>query len=121
MARQRNAKLHKPSKMNKPYPELQNATSFIRAVNNKTRAKIVSYLENNPESSVTSIIIHLRYLEQPAVSSHLRILLNAGVVTKQKSGKSRLYSLSDSFVEEFYYLSSFGQPIVSPMDQIDFE
>jgi len=106
--------------MSKPYKELEAAQTFIRAVNNKTRARIIDFLTDNGERTVTQITNFLNDIDQPATSSHLGILKRAGVVISRKDGKHRLYSITQRFIEDFYYLSSFDDPIVSPMDQIDF-
>ena len=44
------------------------------------------------ESSVSVIAAHFE-MSRPAVSQHLRILLDAGLVTERRHGRERRYSL----------------------------
>lgn len=64
----------------------------FRAINNKSRQRILSYLLENPSSSVTTIFVTLRR-EQCVVSSHLAVLRKAGIVTANRQGKNVFYSV----------------------------
>lgn len=64
------------------------------------RQEILVQLFDNQEMSVTAVTEKLN-LSRPAVSHHLKLLLDAGLVNVRKDGKERYYSLDlDASVQE---------------------
>ena len=73
------------------YTKLRKVTLVCRALDNGERQKIINMLEQDGgKLTVTDIYIKLR-CEQSIASQHLAILLDAGLVKKDKSGKFRYY------------------------------
>ena len=75
------------------YAELRKAVLVLRAVNHKLRQRIIDFLEENDQMTVTDIYIKLR-LEQSVASQHLAILRRAGIVITERQGKFINYSLN---------------------------
>ncbi|WP_338214278.1 ArsR/SmtB family transcription factor [Companilactobacillus muriivasis] len=59
----------------------------------ENRQKIILLLCKNNELTVNQITDQLE-LSRPAVSHHLKLMLDAGVIAVQKVGKERLYKVS---------------------------
>jgi DNA-binding transcriptional ArsR family regulator len=68
------------------------------ALADDTRMRIVEALAED-DRSVTELV-DLFTISQPAVSRHLRLLREAGVVTVQPNGKQRIYRLNPSSLTE---------------------
>lgn len=64
---------------------------LFAALADPTRRRLVEILHDG-ESSVNDLVAQVR-VAQPGVSRHLRILGEAGLVTKRSAGQRRLYSL----------------------------
>lgn len=64
------------------------------ALADDTRARIVEILAEG-ERSVNELV-ELFSVSQPAISRHLRVLREAGVVTVEPNGKQRIYRLNPS-------------------------
>lgn len=58
----------------------------------ENRQQILMLLFDNHHLSVTELTERLS-LSRPAVSHHLKLLLDAGLVTVTKNGKERIYSI----------------------------
>jgi DNA-binding transcriptional ArsR family regulator len=65
----------------------------FNAIAEPRRREIVGLLANGNSRSVGELVEALN-LAQPAVSKHLAVLRAVGVVSVEKHGKSRLYSLN---------------------------
>ena len=65
--------------------------SVLEALGDPTRRRIVDSLRRGP-TSVTAIASGLP-VSRPAVSQHLRVLEEAGIVRHEKNGTRRLYEL----------------------------
>jgi len=63
----------------------------FRAVADETRRAILDLLEKG-ERTVNDLVACFR-ISQPAVSKHLRVLREAGLVRARKEGRRRVYSL----------------------------
>jgi DNA-binding transcriptional ArsR family regulator len=68
------------------------------ALADDTRMQIVEALAID-DRSVTELV-DLFTISQPAISRHLRLLREAGVVTVKPSGKQRIYRLNPSSLNE---------------------
>ncbi len=66
----------------------------FRALADPTRREIIDLLALRPRT-VTEILRHFAFT-QPALSKHLRILREAGVVDVDRDGRLRRYRLSDA-------------------------
>src|SRR5215212_436698 len=72
--------------------------SALAALADDTRVQIVEALAA-ADRNVTELV-DLFPMSQPAISRHLRLLREAGVVTVQPSGKQRIYRLNPSAMRE---------------------
>jgi len=68
------------------------------ALADDTRMQIVEALAADDRS--VSELVELFPISQPAISRHLRLLREAGVVTVQPNGKQRIYRLVPSSLDE---------------------
>jgi DNA-binding transcriptional ArsR family regulator len=80
----------------------------LRAVADPTRRAILRLVRNG-ERAAGEIAAHFPSMSRPAVSQHLRVLADAGIVTVRPDGNRRLYrwrpeGLRDAvaFVEEMW-------------------
>ena len=67
---------------------------LLSALGDPTRQEIIALLLGGPAPAAVNDIAGRVRLSQPAVSHHLRILKEADIVTVERSGKQRLYSLA---------------------------
>ena len=74
------------------------AVPAFAALADDTRMQIVEALAVDDRS--VSELVDLFTVSQPAISRHLRLLREAGVVTVQPSGKQRIYRLNPSSLSE---------------------
>ena len=65
----------------------------FRAIADPTRRAVLDLLIARGEESVSALAAPFR-MSLPAVSRHLRVLKEAGLVTERRSGKQRLYRLT---------------------------
>lgn len=72
----------------------------FRAISDPTRRAILAML-GDADRSVTELAEPFR-MTQPAVSQHLRILRDAGLVSAAKSGRQRLYRINPLPLKEVY-------------------
>ncbi|HKS75043.1 MAG TPA: metalloregulator ArsR/SmtB family transcription factor [Terriglobales bacterium] len=70
------------------------------AISDPTRRELLDLLTRR-EYSVNDLVGHFR-VTQPAVSHHLRILREAGLVKKRQQGRHRLYRLHGRPLREVY-------------------
>ena len=61
------------------------------AISHRARRRMLDLL-TEAERSVSDIAAHFE-MSRPAVSQHLRVLLDAGLVTEQRHGRERRYRL----------------------------
>jgi DNA-binding transcriptional ArsR family regulator len=67
-------------------------TDVFNAVAEPRRREIIGLLSDGQEWAVNDVVLRLR-LAQPAVSKHLGVLRNVGLVTAVKRGQHRMYRL----------------------------
>ena len=70
----------------------------LRAIAEPSRRKILLLVQNN-ELPAGEIASHFE-ITRPAISQHLRILKNAGLVTERREGTKRLYRARPEGLEE---------------------
>lgn len=63
-----------------------------KAISDSSRRKILVLLKER-DMTPTEILKHFQFT-MPAVSVHLRILRNSGLIFEKKIGKNRIYSLN---------------------------
>lgn len=66
--------------------------SAWKAISDSSRRKILVLLKER-DMTPTEILKHFQFT-MPAVSVHLRILRNSGLIFEKKIGKNRIYSLN---------------------------
>lgn len=71
---------------------IRSCSDLLCAIGDPNRQDIILLLLESGESSVQSITSNLK-LSRPAVSYHLKVLKQAGIVNMRKCGTSNLYSL----------------------------
>jgi len=95
--------------------EVEQEDVVFRCLTDPTRRTILLLLGTAGTLSVSEITEHFPTVGRTAISAHLRVLREAGLVTEQKSGRRRLYELGPnraSFAIEFLrqvYASSFEE------------
>ena len=70
----------------------------LRAINNPTRREILRRLASG-EQSAGAVAGHFR-LTRPAISLHLGVLRDAGLITVRKQAQSRLYAINPVAVDQ---------------------
>ncbi len=68
------------------------------ALGDPVRRRIVQRLANAP--ATVSALAEPFDITRPAISRHLRVLSDAGIVTNKKSGRERRYSLNPNAFDE---------------------
>jgi DNA-binding transcriptional ArsR family regulator len=82
------------------------------------RREIAEYLRVGPRH-VNQIVDHLG-LKQPQVSKHLRVLADAGIVSKAVDGPRRIYSLNPKPLRELVsWLDLFADLWTERLDNLD--
>lgn len=82
-----------------------NSDNVFKALSDANRRKIIKLLRKKSEMTAGEIAEQFS-ISQPAVSDHLKILRNAGLVYSEKKGQYVEYSLNATVLEElmmFFY------------------
>lgn len=80
--------------------ELKKIAEFYKALGDESRLKIINMLSDQ-EMCVCEIIDNLK-MSQPAVSHHLKILRQAGIVKDSREGKWIYYTLNSEVLGEVF-------------------
>jgi predicted transcriptional regulator len=97
--------------------EKQQAERVLNALGHQTRRDILALLRAGP-LPVGSIAVRLP-ISRPAVSKHLRILQQAGLVGYQASGTRNIFYLKPSgFHEAKVYLESFWDEALANFQRV---
>lgn len=72
---------------------------FFKAICDGQRHKILALIHQHDQMNESEIVKKMK-LSQPTVSHHLKILCEAGVISVQKKGKERFYTLRQKQVNE---------------------
>ena len=86
---------------------MKDVVKIFKALSNDGRLKIVKLLSHHP-MCVNALAAHLE-MSQPAVSQHLKVLENAGMVSKCKRGYWVHYTLEREKLRAF---TSFIQDLI---------
>ena len=77
-------------------------TEFFKALSDPTRLKIFRILASSPEKKLcVGSIAQKVDVTQPAVSQHLRVLKQVGLVTPNRDGFRVHYAINSATVETF--------------------
>ncbi len=88
----------------------------IEALSDATRRAIIERIAQGP--CTVGDVAKIIPVSQPAVSQHLRILREAGLVQRQKAGAKRIYSLApDGLVELRSYFDRMWGDVLSAFKQ----
>ncbi len=79
-------------------------SDVFRAVADPTRRSLLAMLQE-ADHTVGELCEPFR-MTQPAISQHLKILSQAGLVTSRPSGRERYYRLNSKPIEEVYVWAS---------------
>jgi ArsR family transcriptional regulator, arsenate/arsenite/antimonite-responsive transcriptional repressor len=71
----------------------------FKALADPTRRKIIALLHREGEMNAGRIFGHFQ-MTKPAISDHLNVLRNAGLVYSEKKGQFVVYYLNTSVVED---------------------
>jgi DNA-binding transcriptional ArsR family regulator len=99
-------------------------TGIFEALGDPTRRRILVLLAGGeqPAGAVVAALQELATISQPAVSQHLRVLRDAGLVTVRADGTRRLYALDEDGVEAARrWLTDLVDPLgpfVQPLDAL---
>lgn len=94
---------------------MKKAAEFFKALGDETRLKIMLMLSEQ-EMCVCEILDRLK-ISQPAVSHHLKILKQAGIVKDSREGKWIYYSLNGDVFQDVFqnedtgFLESYAGPV----------
>ncbi|GJM16743.1 MAG: transcriptional regulator [Thermodesulfobacteriota bacterium] len=79
----------------------------IQAISDPTRYAIIELLRDK-EMPAGKIAGEFKSITRPAVSQHLRVLKNKGLLSERREGTKRLYSIrNEGFIEIYQFLSKF--------------
>ena len=70
---------------------------FFKAICDLNRHKILYLLRHNGEMNASDIISRIK-LSQPTISHHLKILVEAEVLTARKEGKETYYRINEKVI-----------------------
>jgi ArsR family transcriptional regulator len=79
---------------------LDQIVKISNALANDSRFKILQSISSNPKISCTEVIKALD-ITQPAVSHHLKILNDAGLIEINRKGQYGLCSLNNAVLEDY--------------------
>ncbi len=76
------------------------ASSVYRAIGDSTRRRVLDLLADRERS--VSELVDAFDMSQPAMSQHLKVLREAGLISVRKAGRSRVYRLQAGGLLEVY-------------------
>ncbi|HEX4143166.1 MAG TPA: metalloregulator ArsR/SmtB family transcription factor [Pirellulales bacterium] len=94
------------------------ATDVFSAIAEPRRRQIIDLLLRRPSLAVGTIVLTLG-LPQPAVSKHLGVLREVGIVSVSKQGQQRVYALNHEQLRPVYdWIKTFEQHWDRQLDRI---
>src|SRR5262245_26344970 len=82
-------------------PRAATTTDVFNAIAEPRRRQIIEVLARRGARAVSALVVALR-LPQPAVSKHLGVLREVGVVSVDKNGRQRVYRLNARELKSVY-------------------
>jgi DNA-binding transcriptional ArsR family regulator len=67
--------------------------NIFQAIADPTKRSIVAQIKNNPAQSITSLCEN-QAISRQALSKHLKILVDANIVTTQQNGRHSIHTLN---------------------------
>jgi DNA-binding transcriptional ArsR family regulator len=97
------------------------ADPAFEALADPTRRAILMFLARRPESAAGAIAAEVGKVGRTAVSSHLRVLRAAGLVTERRDGRFRRYSVQSGAADGvLHFLAAlYRQPLAELQRRID--
>ncbi len=86
--------------------DIKKTAAIFKALSDENRLRILSALEM--EESCACVILEELSISQPTLSHHMKILVEAGLVTSRKDGKWVRYALSE---EGLSHISAFVESL----------
>src|SRR5688572_14786638 len=80
---------------------LRSETDVYSAIADSTRRALLLRLARDGASNVTELLAALS-ISQPAVSRHLRVVREAGLIRSRKAGRLRLYAIEATSLRQVY-------------------
>ncbi len=80
------------------YIIMRDNVRFFKALGDETRLKIIGYLLENETCACDFIAMTKK--DQTTISRHLKILVDAGVLDFDKTGRNKVYKIKDAIVRE---------------------
>ncbi|MBN1797566.1 MAG: helix-turn-helix transcriptional regulator [Spirochaetales bacterium] len=84
--------------MNNP---VYNVAEIFKALSDATRLKIIKLILAKGNNLCVGMIAHKLGISQPAVSQHLKVLKNAGLVAASRAGFHMHYNITDEAGKEY--------------------
>ena len=76
------------------------ADDVFKAISDETRRSIIVALSERPMA--VHEVASLFEVSRPAVSKHLKVLLDAGLISSERSGKNNVYRLNRTGLEDVF-------------------
>ncbi|SMB98044.1 ArsR family transcriptional regulator [Thermanaeromonas toyohensis ToBE] len=92
--------------------KIKEAEKIFKALGQSLRLKIIALLAE--QEFCVCELEEIFGVSQPAISQHLRVLKEAGLVEEEKIGQWVFYSLKKKFLENF--LQDFSSYLFSPLE-----
>lgn len=90
----------------------------FRAVADPTRRQILDVLKGGPRPA-GDLVARFPQVSQPTVSAHLKVLREAGLVDRQRVGRSQIYSLTAAPMQDVYeWVNAYRQFWESRLDRL---
>ena len=81
--------------------ELKQLEKIAKALGDLQRLKILSNMSSRGGTIQCAEIMNDTDLAQPSVSHHIKILIEAGLITPEKEGRHYTYTMNDALVKEY--------------------
>lgn len=97
---------------------------MFEALGDSTRRQVLALLTAGPRSAgaIVEVVQASARISQPAVSQHLRVLRDAGLVSARVEGNRRIYALDQAGLDAAQaWLATLGDPLeafVPPLDAL---
>jgi ArsR family transcriptional regulator len=78
-------------------------TNFFKALSSEQRINIIKIIMQEKQINVTQLQKKIMFLEMSSISAHLKILLDAKILSYKKEGKFNYYTVNHKvFTSEYY-------------------
>lgn len=81
-------------------PKKINIKTVLKALADDTRFSVIMYLANRKSASCKEVCEKFSDLSQPTMSHHFKVLHESGMITIDKVGTERVYSLNIKNLKE---------------------